>query len=119
MDRKSTKKQIKQAKEQAKQGDNSELEDINWAWRFTNQRILSLTKTPTMSDFIERQNCRWIAHMCRSSNLCLTKQLMFNEESCTRRGNRPPTVYENVIRIQQVKYGKSAETFLKESFNKR
>ena len=68
-----------------------------------------------MSDYIEKQNTRLVAHACRASNETLTKQLMFVDEKFTKGGNRPRTVCENVIRIQHEKYGKSVEKFLKES----
>ena len=67
-----------------------------------------------MSDYIEKQNIKWVAHICRAYNETLQKQLMFTDEKFTKVGNRPRTVYENVIKIVQEKYGKSVETFLKE-----
>ena len=115
MNRKSSQKEINEAKKRALKGDVEDLNNIDWAWKFNNENILNLTKTPTMSGYIEKQNTRWVARVCRASNETLTKQLMFVDEKFTKVGNRPHTVYENVIRIQHEKYGKSGETFLKES----
>ena len=113
MDRRSSKKEIKEAKDLAKHGEVDDLNNIDWAWKFNNNKIMQLTKTPTMSSYIEKQNTKWVAHVCRASNETLTKQLMFIDEKCTKKGNRPKTVYENIIKIQNDKYGLSPEAFLK------
>ena len=77
MNRKSSQKEINEAKKRALKGDVEDLNNIDWAWKFNNENILNLTKTPTMSDYIEKQNTRWVAHVCRASNETLTEQLMF------------------------------------------
>lgn len=115
MNRKSSQNEIKEAKKCALKGELEDLDNIDWAWKFNNNKIFNLTKTPSMSNYIEKQNIKWVAHVCRASNETLTKQLMFVDEKFTKLGNRPRTVYENVIKIQHDKYGKSAETFLKEA----
>ena len=43
---------------------------------------------------------------------------MFTDEKFTKVGGRKKTVYENVIKIQAETYGKSAETFIKESMKR-
>ena len=118
MNRKTSQTEISEAKKRALKGELEDLVSIDWSWKFNNNKITHLTKTPSMSDYIENQNIKWVAHICRASNEALTKQLMFTDEKFTKVGNRPHTVYENVIKIVQEKYGKSVETFLKESCKK-
>ena len=43
-----------------------------------------------MSDYIEKQNIKWVAHICRASNEALTKQLMFADEKFTKVGPKLP-----------------------------
>ena len=112
MERLTSKKRIKELKNEG----NEDL--INWHWKHTNEKIYHLTKTLSMHDLIERQNCRWISHVVRAPNDAITKMLMFTEENFSLIGRRTRTVYENVIANQQEKHGKSEDTFLRESFRK-
>ena len=89
------------------------LDTINWAWKYTNGDIQSITKTIPIKEFIMKQNTKWIAHVARASNDTLTKRLMFVDENFTKRGKHQNTVLENVTGIQEGE-GKTVETFLKE-----
>ena len=71
-----------------------------------------------MSRYIERQNCSWVSHVCRASNDTLTKQLMFTNEKFTKIGGRCKIVLESVVKVQEEKFGKSAETFFRESIRR-
>ena len=116
MNRISSKKEIKAAKEAAKDGEHIE---INWAWKYTNEKIYEIAKTPKLKDYIMKQNTGWVAHICRQSNDSLNKQLMFTDEHFTRIGRRPKTVLENVVEHQAITFMKSPEAFLKECFQRK
>ena len=109
---------ITSAKDMKKLKEEGNEDEINWKWKHTNAKIFNLTKTLSMEEFIERQNCRWIAHVVRAPNEAITKQLLFTEERFTLIGRRQKTVYENVVTIQREKHGKSEATFLRESMKK-
>ena len=68
MARMSSQKEIDEAKALEKSGDNSGIENINWAWKNTNERILMVCKTKQIEHYIRNQNVKWIAHVVRASN---------------------------------------------------
>ena len=103
----SSKKEIDLAKSE------NDMDRINCAWKNTNEKILKLTKSVSMTEYIRRQNTKWVAHVARASNDTLTKRLMFVDEKFTKRGNHNKTVLENVI-VREEEKGKSIETFLRE-----
>ena len=105
--RMSSKKEIELAKSE------NNMERINWAWKYTNEKILQITKSVSTKEYIKLKNNKWIAHIARASNDTLTKRLMFVDEKYTKRGNHNKTVLENVI-VQVAEKGKSIETFLRE-----
>ena len=118
MSRRTPQKVINAARKASKNGDPSLLEGIDWSYRLRNNQIYHISKSMAMQDFIERQNIRWIGHICRAENNTLAKQLMFPDVRFTKRGYHHPTVYDNVIK-GQISSGKSAESFLRECFNKK
>ena len=105
--RMSSKKEIELAKSE------NNMERKNWAWKYTNEKILQITKSVSTKEYIKLKNNKWIAHIARASNDTLTKRLMFVDEKYTKRGNHNKTVLENVI-VQVAEKGKSIETFLRE-----
>ena len=107
MARMSSKKEIDLAK------NANDMDRINWAWKNTNEKILKLTKSVSMNEYIRNQNRKWVAHVARASNDTFTKRLMFVEEKFTKRGNHNKTVLDKVIAEEEEK-GKSIETFLRE-----
>ena len=118
MAKKSSNKEIADAKLKSKKGgDQTALESVNWAWKLNNDKIITISKTSKIVDYIEKQNIRWVAHVIRSSNDTLAKQLMFVDEKFCKVGFHHQTVYENVIKIQKDQ-GKSVETFLRECLRK-
>ena len=119
MQRKSTKAAISKARKNAEKGNNEDLENINWAWKHTNETMLTITKTKPLRFFIENQNIKWVAHVIRGSNENFTKQLMFPDEKFKKIGQHHQTLLERVLKQQDAEYGKSAETFLSECKNRR
>ena len=60
-----------------KNGDSADLETINWAWKYTNEKILTIAKAKYFQSLIENQNVKWVTHIIRGSNANFTKQPMF------------------------------------------
>ena len=67
----SSRHEIKNVKETL-DGGNNEEQMINWAWKHTNAKILTICQTEKLQEYIENQNARWVAHVVRASNECLT-----------------------------------------------
>ena len=114
MSRKSSKTEISNARKKAKSGDIKDLESISWEWKYTNEKMLTITKANSLKSFIDNQNLKWVAHVIRGSNDNLTKQLMFPDGKFTKRGRHHEQNLEKVVKKQNNEFGKSAETFLRE-----
>ena len=110
MSRKSSRDQIKEAKKDRVEDVN--VTHINWAWKYTNENILYICHAETIQDLIIKQNLRWVAHVVRAENECLTKRLMFVDEKFSKVAYHHQIVYENVVKSQQYQ-GVSEETFQK------
>ena len=64
---------------------DSEKEDFRF--KFTNEKIRQFCCTTTLLEFIERQQIKFAAHICRQQNSRHTKQLMFNDDKFHCGGN--------------------------------
>ena len=64
------------------------IDDGEWdyAYRFTNDDVFSITKASKVSTFIRKQNLRWIGHIARMENYMPQKQMLFavNEQRYAR-----------------------------------
>ena len=119
MARKSPQEEIERAKEALQNGvTDEEQTTINWAWKHTNESILTMCRAETLQQYIKKQNERWVAHVVRASNACLTKRLMFEDEKHTKVGYHHKTVYETVIKSEEDQ-GRSAETFLRNCMERK
>ena len=79
---------------------------------------MNLVKTLDMGTYIQKQNHRWVAHICRSLNTSISKQLIFCDEQTKKAGCRPNTVLENVLKYQHDVKLKSPEVFLRECYDR-
>ena len=80
---------------------------------------MNLVKTPDMGTYTQKQNHRWVAHICRSPNTSITKQLMFCDEQTKKVGGRPNTVLKNVLKYEHDVKLKSPEVFLRECYDRK
>ena len=111
---------IRKAKAKAKKGGKGDLESINWAYKYTNQHIMNLVKTPDMGTYIQKQNHRCVSHIFRLPNTSITKQLMFCDEQTKKAGGRPNIEnLENVLKYQHDVKLKSPEVFLRECYDRK
>ena len=110
---------IRKAKAKSKKGDKGDLESINWEYKYTNQHIMNFAKTPAMGTYTQKQNHRWVAHICISANTFITKQLMSCDEQTKKAGGRRNTVLENILKYQHDVKLKSPEVFLRECYDRK
>ena len=57
--------------------ERGEVEEENWAYKYTNNNIMRITNAAPISEFCNKQHLQYIAHVVRSDNDCLTKRLLF------------------------------------------
>ena len=107
----STKAEIRAARTLHLEGDDEKWAKIRWDFRLTTAKIREICEAESVSDFVERQNERWIAHCVRMDNSRLQKRLLFNVHKCRRGGNRPKTVYEAVTERRNAELGQSTDDF--------
>ena len=56
-------------------------DEVSYELKFKNEEIEEIVHTMPLSNFIEKQYLRYIAHVCRSPNTALTKKLLFAKAS--------------------------------------
>ena len=62
-----------------KRKDTKSGDDQNWAFKFSNEQLRGITKTQSIKKFIEVQQLKYTAHICRMGNDQLQKQMLFAE----------------------------------------
>ena len=55
-----------------------EPDDLDWAYIFTNEKLLEVTKTSDITSFCKIQHLKYLAHVTRLENNSLQKQLLFS-----------------------------------------
>ena len=64
---------------------------------YTNGDVHRICNTRNVSDFIRTQQRNYAAHLVRADNQCMTKQLMFQDDKCTKRGRNTNTLLKQVL----------------------
>ena len=54
-----------------------EIEEENWAYKYSNNDIFRITKSQPISNFCDQQHLKFLAHVVRSDNACLPKRMLF------------------------------------------
>ena len=75
----------------------SEENSNEFKFYYPNVRILKITKSEFVSDYIKRQQRNYVAHLIRTSNTNPTKQMMHNSDKYHKRGRQAPELYQQVI----------------------
>ena len=70
-----------------------------WAYKITNEQLIKMCKTESVSDFVKRQRKRYLAHVIRLPNCSTTKRLMFNSDATTIPGNHT-SFYQSVLKAE-------------------
>ena len=55
-----------------------EPEDLDWAYIFSNEKLLKVTKTSDITSFCKIQHLKYLAHVTRLENNSLQKQMLFS-----------------------------------------
>ena len=64
-------------------------EEVDWAFKLSNENIRKLTKTTEISHFCQVQHLKYIAHVTRLDNDSLQKQFLFcNSDNPSRRWSK-------------------------------
>ena len=61
--------------------------DGEWGYKITNEQLITMCKTESISSFVERQRKRYLAHVIRLPNKSITKRTMFNSDKTVVPGN--------------------------------
>ena len=56
-------------------------EEVNYRFQYKNTEIEEIVQTMPLSNFIEKQYHKYIAHICRCPNTAITKKLLFAKAS--------------------------------------
>ena len=86
------------------------LDTANYKLKYSNSSLYKLCGTDQISIFIKYAQTKYLAQLVRQPDTAITKQLLFNSDKYTKRGNPGPTLLSQVIKNQDVK---SAEFFSK------
>ena len=86
-----------------------EPDGLDWAFTFSNEKLLSITKTKNISSFCKIQHYKYIAHVTRLENSSLQKQLLFSCEH--KKYARDPWVkMEKELGISKMQIQKTMQT---------
>ena len=84
-----------------------------WGYQMTNQKLLELCNTESISAFTARQKQRYLAHIIRLPDMSITKRIAFNSDLPTRPGRRT-TFLKSVLQID----GSSIQSFARKAVEK-
>jgi len=93
--------------------DTENAEDFSYL--ITNRKLLELTKTVNISEFVIRQQKAWMGHIIREQNDAMTKILLFNTVKNRKVGRPVSTILDNVVKQS----GVDMLQFLKDSFQRK
>ena len=74
--------------------DESENE---FRFKYTNAKIHQICGTKDVSIFIKGQQCNYAGHLVRMNVDRAVKQLMFNDDKCSKAGRSVPTLLDQVV----------------------
>ena len=75
---------VKRGWERRNTGEDVDPEDADFSFIYTNQEIQDILRTKPLRNVIHAHHLRYIGHVCRSENICLTKKVLFaNQEEST------------------------------------
>ena len=79
----------------------------SYNFRLTNDRIYHICDTTALSTFISSSQIKYTAHVVRSNNTSIVKQLLFNTNKYSKRGQPTTSLLSQVLKP----YGKDADQF--------
>ena len=79
-------------------GQDVDPEDVDFSFVYSNNQIQHILRTTPLRDVIHQQHLRYIGHVCRSENSCLTKKILFAKAQ--RRNHRNPWLkYSSLLHV--------------------
>ena len=69
-----------------------------FALKLTNQKVLKICGCEPLEDFILRLQTKYLAHLARTPNNTMAKQLLFNIDDNKKAGRPVPTLEEQVVK---------------------
>ena len=81
----------------------------------TNKEVYKKTKTVELGCFISDLQQKFIARIVRAPNSNQNKMLLFNQDKNTKRGRKPPNLFEQVLKTRN----QSREEFCRDAMENR
>ena len=94
---------------------SSEDEPYDYSYIINNERLHQITKTVSITEYYEKQQSDWMAHVIRRDNLNLCKILTFHSTVPRRLGRRTPSILQRAVSAS----GLSRSQYLRTSFLKK
>ena len=83
-----------------------------WAYQLTNQSLLDICKTESITTFTDRQKSRYLAHLLRLPDTAITKRVVFNADRSVRTG--PQTTFvKSVLDVEDTTLAEFARRSVK------
>jgi hypothetical protein len=85
--------------EKEPQPDNEEQEavEVEFRYKLSNNDVLRICKAKEVTEFIKKQQKKYLAHLARQPNTRITKRLLFNDDKYHKGGNLQKTLEQQVI----------------------
>ena len=78
--------------------DDDDYQNTEFRYLYTNNDLLRICKTTSITEYITTLQERYVAHIARRSNLDKSKQLLFNVDRSTKKGRPTETLEQKVLK---------------------
>ena len=85
-----------------------------YQYKLNNQTILKICKVEELTEFVRKQQRKYLAHLARQPNSTTTKRLLFNDDKSRKRGNTQKTLEQQVLHDMNI----SADEFYKNTLKR-
>ena len=72
----------------------------NWDYKISSKRLLEICKAENISEFIEKGQIKFAAHITRAENSTKNKQLLFNIDDNHKKGHKIPNLLDQACKAQ-------------------
>jgi len=95
--------------------DNDDYQDTEFRYLYTNNDLLRICKTTSITEYVAALQARYLAHIARRSNLDKSKQLLFNADKSTKKGRPYETLEQKVLKELKITADQFYKRALKET----
>ena len=92
-------------------------ENGNYDFQIGTKRLLDICKTTDLSEYIQKQQLKYCAHLIRKPNSALNKQLLFNDDDNHKLGKKVPNLVDDVE--ENLGLTGFRDQFLKDCFDRK